>query len=62
MKAIRTFLKSDFFMMLCLIIAACSLMGCCLYAEICCGSDKLAGIFAITQLGWFLPSLMQDLL
>ena len=44
MKAIRTFLKSDFFM------AACGLIGCCLYAEIHGGSDKLVAIFAITQI------------
>lgn len=55
MKAVRTFLKSDFFMMLCIIMAACGLIGCCLYAEIRGGSDRLAAVFAITQLGWFLP-------
>ena len=55
MKKIKNFFKSDFFLLLCIIIAACGMMGCLCVAEICGGSDKLAGVFAATQLGWFLP-------
>ena len=55
MKAIKKFFKSDFFMLLCIIIAVCGLMGGCLYAGIYGGSVKLANIVSITQLFWVFP-------
>lgn len=55
MKAIKKFFKSDFFMVLCIIVAACGMMGGCLYADIHGGSEKLAAIVAATQLCWVLP-------
>jgi hypothetical protein len=55
MKGIKRFFKSDFFLLLCIIIAACGLIGGCMYADIFGGSEKVAAIVAVTQLGWLLP-------
>ena len=55
MEKIKNFFKSDFFLVLCFIIAAIGLIGGCLYADIFGGSEKVAVIVAVTQLGWVLP-------